>query len=106
MIGLSMAKLPLLLFPGKYLFVELLMAQLTSVEALLDSKTILTAAHCEIYGGNYIMVGKVNRLEGQNIEISQVIDGDWNRDTMDNDISILKSILPLVPLALPVVGET
>ena len=52
------------------------------------------------------MVGKVNRLEGQNIEISQVIDGDWNRDTMDNDISILKSILPLVPLALPVVGET
>ena len=62
---------------------------------VLDSKTILTAAHCQVETSNYIMVGKVNRMEGQNIKVSKVINADWNENTMDNDVAILKLSTPL-----------
>ena len=57
---------------------------------VLDSKTILTAAHCKVTTSQYIMVGKVSRMEGQNVQVSKVINGNWNSITMDNDIAILK----------------
>ena len=94
---------------------------------VLDSKTILTAAHCKVQTSHYIMVGKVSRLEGQNVQVSKVINPNpnWNENTMDNDIMILKLSTPLtlgsdsklfayqapplnqplVPPVLPVVGE-
>ena len=64
---------------------------------VLDSKTILTAAHCKVQTSHYIMVGKVSRLEGQNVQVSKVINPNpnWNENTMDNDIMILKLSTPL-----------
>ena len=43
------------------------------------------------------MVGKVSRLEGQNVQVSKVINPNpnWNENTMDNDIMILKLSTPL-----------
>ena len=62
---------------------------------VLDSKTILTAAHCDVSTSNYIMVGNVNRNQGQNIQVANVINNNWNQQTMDNDIAILKLSTPL-----------
>ena len=62
---------------------------------ILDSQTILTAAHCQVMPSDYVMVGHVNRLEGQNIQVSEVINGDWNQYTMNEDIAIVKLATPL-----------
>lgn len=41
---------------------------------ILDSKTILTAAHCEpIAGDEFVMAGKTNVKKGKNIKINKVI---------------------------------
>ena len=61
---------------------------------ILDSKTILTAAHCEpVAGEEYVMAGAKNVKKGKNIKIAQVItnpDAPFNDTTLDNDIVILK----------------
>merc|ERR1712193_365641 len=62
---------------------------------VLDAKTILTAAHCQVSTNHYIMVGKTNRNEGQNVAIANVINSNWNQQTMDNDIAIVKLATPL-----------
>merc|ERR1712062_806546 len=62
---------------------------------VLDSKTILTAAHCQVSTSHYIMVGAVNRNDGQNVAVANVINSNWNQQTMDNDIAILKLSTPL-----------
>ena len=62
---------------------------------VLDAKTILTAAHCQVSTNHYIMVGKTNRNEGQNVAIANVINSNWNQNTMDNDIAIVKLATPL-----------
>eukprot|EP00093_Oithona_nana_P004340 04340.XXX_159044_158379_1 [CDS] Oithona nana genome sequencing. len=49
---------------------------------VLDSKTILTAAHCKVQTSHYIMV-VINP------------NPNWNENTMDNDIMILKLSTPL-----------
>merc|ERR1712213_20915 len=68
---------------------------------ILDSRTILCAAHCfpdkQIYN-TYIMAGNVNRYKGENIAVSDIRFYDaapWNSNTMDNDIVILKLAKPL-----------
>merc|ERR1712045_423016 len=62
---------------------------------VLDSKTILTAAHCQDSTSHYIMVGAVNRNDGQNVAVANVINSNWNQQTMDNNIAILKLSTPL-----------
>ena len=68
---------------------------------ILDSKTILTAAHCVDsqgvdYTQHFVMAGSTSVLGGQNVKIAQVINHPgWNSDTNDNDISILKLAEPL-----------
>merc|ERR1712062_869730 len=62
---------------------------------VLDAKTILTAAHCQVSTNHYIMVGKTNRNEGQNVAIANVINSNWNQQTMDNDIALVKLATPL-----------
>ena len=62
---------------------------------VLDSKTILTAAHCQVSTSHYIMVGNVDRNQGQNVAVANVINSNWNQQTMDNDIAILKLSTPL-----------
>merc|ERR1711953_452091 len=42
-----------------------------------------------------IMVGAVNRNDGQNVAVANVINSNWNQQTMDNDIAILKLSTPL-----------
>ena len=77
---------------------------------VLDSKTILTAAHCKVTTNDYIMVGKVNKDKGQTVQVAKVINGNWNTVTMDNDIAILKLAKPLTlskdvqPICLPSAG--
>ena len=56
----------------------------------MDAKTILTAAHCKVTAGQYIMAGAVNKNQGTNVKVKSVINGAWNQQTMDNDIAILK----------------
>ena len=65
---------------------------------ILDAKTILTAAHCQVTTNNYIMVGEINVNEGQGIAIADVINNinyNDNDYSMDNDIAIIKLATPL-----------
>ena len=63
---------------------------------ILDSKTVLTAAHCFQDGsveGVSVMVGATDVNQGQVIEIQSLVlnsDKPWDQTTMDNDIAILK----------------
>ena len=62
----------------------------------MNSKTVLSAAHCFQDGsvdGVSIMAGAIDVNEGQVIEIEEAIfntDNPWDQTTMDNDIVILK----------------
>ena len=81
--------------------------------SILDSKTILTAAHCvDSAGVDYskwgIMAGTTNKNQGQRIQIAQRINHpDWDADNINNDLAILKLSEPLVlsddvqPICLP-----
>ena len=83
---------------------------------VLDAKTILCAAHCfpdKYVDGIYVMAGETNRYRGENIAVSQALfynAAPWNKDTMDNDIVILKLAKPLAlggniqPACLPSPG--
>ena len=64
---------------------------------VLDSRTILTAAHCNVDADAMsIMVGQVNKNKGKDIKISKVISHNYTASTtMDNDIAILKLATPL-----------
>ena len=64
---------------------------------VLDSRTILTAAHCNVDASLHsIMVGQVNKNKGKDIKISKVINHNYTSSTtMDNDIAILKLATPL-----------
>merc|ERR1712029_941809 len=59
---------------------------------ILDSKTILTAAHCEpVAGEEYVMAGAKNVKKGKNIKIAQVI---TNPDAPFNDNNFNKNRQP------------
>ena len=68
---------------------------------ILDSKTILSAAHCfqnagTDYTSHYIKAGGTNVFGDQNIKIDQVINHpNYNGQTNDNDVAILKLSQPL-----------
>ena len=66
---------------------------------ILDAKTILTAAHCQVTTNNYIMVGEINVNEGQGIAIADVIN-NININTMTMTIAwttiLLSSCWPLL----------
>ena len=70
--------------------------------SVLDSKTIVTAAHCtDSEGMDYsewtIRAGDTNKREGQVIQIAQVINHpDWDGDIINNDIAIIKLSEPLI----------
>ena len=64
---------------------------------ILDSKTILTAAHCfdtKVNDGSYYISAGTTHItqeKGQEIYIDQIIiHEDWNTDTINNDVTILK----------------
>ena len=81
--------------------------------SVLDSKTIVTAAHCtdksaEDYSKWTIRAGDTNKMEGQRIQIAQVIiHPDWDPEMIRNDIAIIKLSEPLTldetvqPICLP-----
>ena len=70
--------------------------------SVVDSKTIVTAAHCtdtegEDYSNWKIMAGDTNKREGQTIQIAEVINHpDYDSSTINNDIAIIKLSEPLV----------
>ena len=78
---------------------------------ILDSKTVVTAAHCRMdYINGYVMAGKVGWATGMedNYKIAQVIrHPEYKRFTLHNDIAILKLSDPLTmseaiePMCLP-----
>ena len=75
---------------------------------VLDSRTILTAAHCKAKAGKWVaMVGQVNKDKGKRIKISKVINHNYTSTTEDNDIAIVKLATPLTfgkniqPICLP-----
>ena len=67
----------------------------------MDSKTVLTAAHCTSsantdYTKHYVMVGATNKAQGQKIKIAKVINHpNWDSANINNDISILKLAEPI-----------
>lgn len=63
---------------------------------ILDSQTILTAAHCHVSTRHFIMAGQTNTKRGKNVGIANVITHrDYDEDTSDNDIAIIKLSSPL-----------
>ena len=63
---------------------------------ILDSQTILTAAHCQVSTRHFIMAGQTNTKRGKNVGIANVITHrDYDEDTSDNDIAIIKLSSPL-----------
>ena len=69
----------------------------------MDSKTVLTAAHCvddssKDYTKDSVMVGATDKREGQKIQMAQVINHPEynNNEHIFNDISIIKLSEPIV----------
>ena len=64
---------------------------------ILDEKTILTAAHCQVRIGELVLAGQVH-LAGKTIEVDSVVKNPYkpyNDTTMENDVLILKLKEPL-----------
>ena len=63
---------------------------------VLDSTTILTAAHCKVKAGEIMaMVGQIHKDKGKRIQISKVINHNYTEKAEDNDIAIVKLATPL-----------
>merc|ERR1712149_1117 len=66
-----------------------------SYDRIVGGAAAPSPIHCQVSTNHYIMVGKTNRNEGQNVAIANVINSNWNQQTMDNDIAIVKLVTPL-----------
>ena len=68
--------------------------------SVLDSKTILTAAHCVDQDIDYskwvVMAGATNKFLGQKVSFAKVIiHPDYDASTIENDIAVIKLTKPL-----------